>query len=132
METAVSAPGPSGAAGGGRSNGVRPSLSSDFLLSVTSCCPPVSEPHATSWPHPRATNIVTCGEALKPDVGLATCCFRATCSNNPGVLPYFFVNYACLVRQTATCLSRVVVGPAPPPQQGGSRLRLLRCFVLDR
>jgi hypothetical protein len=31
METAVSAPSPSVAAGSGRSNGVRPSLSSDFL-----------------------------------------------------------------------------------------------------
>ena len=31
METAVSAPGPVHAAGSGRSNGVQPSLSSDFL-----------------------------------------------------------------------------------------------------
>src|SRR3954468_22041735 len=40
---------------GGRSNGVQPSLSSSSIYLW--CCPPVSEPHATSRPRTRAADL---------------------------------------------------------------------------
>src|SRR5690349_11543708 len=32
-----------------------------FQLSLLSCCPPVSKPHATSWPRTRATDVFPSG-----------------------------------------------------------------------
>ena len=56
METAVSPLRSRLRPGGGRSNGVRPSLSSAYSsCGALPCLPPVPEPHATSWPQPRAT-----------------------------------------------------------------------------
>jgi hypothetical protein len=74
--TTVSASSPSRAAGGGRSNGVRPSLSSDFLLSATSCWSAGAGTPRDFWPRTRATNLLTCGEAQIPDVGPAASCAR--------------------------------------------------------
>jgi hypothetical protein len=54
----VSAPSPVDAAGSGRSNGVN---GPPFPLtsSASYCCPPVSEPHATSWPRYTCDGTVT-------------------------------------------------------------------------
>lgn len=54
---------PTNATGSGRSNGVMPSLASDFLC-CTPCCPSVSKPHATSWPQHVRRTFLTSGEAL--------------------------------------------------------------------
>lgn len=43
---------------GGRSNGAKPSLSSTFNFRWH--YPPVSEPHATSWPHTRTADLLHC------------------------------------------------------------------------
>ncbi len=54
---------PSRAAGGGRSNGVEPSLSSDFSL-IYLLLPPGAGAHATSWPRHVRRNGTASGEAL--------------------------------------------------------------------
>jgi len=68
METAVSAPEPVNAAGGGRSNGVRPSLSSDFLHLLLVLSAGVGTPRDFMAPA-RATNGAASGGTLNRDLG---------------------------------------------------------------
>jgi hypothetical protein len=59
------------AAGGGRSNGVRPSLSSDFPISYLMLSAGVRTPR--DFMAPNTCDGTSCrGEALQPDVGPAT------------------------------------------------------------
>src|SRR3954447_11951297 len=92
METAVSAPSPSRAAGGGRSNGVAPSLSSDFHFSYLSAG--VRTPRDFMAPN-------TCDEhsyrrrGPEPDIGPAICCHPGTSTSNPGILLNFTSPATC-------------------------------------
>ena len=70
METAVSAPEPVNAAGSGRSNGVRPSLSSDFLHLLLVLSAGVGAPRDFMAPA-RATNGVPWRNP-EPDIGPAS------------------------------------------------------------
>jgi len=67
----VSAPGAMKPADGGRSNGVRPSLSSDFLTSYLMLSAGVGTPRDFMAPN-TCDGTYCCGEALQPDVGPAT------------------------------------------------------------
>jgi len=58
-------------AGGGRSNGVRPSLSSDFLISYLMLSAGVRTPRDFMAPN-TCDGTSCCGEALQSDVGPAT------------------------------------------------------------
>jgi len=116
----VSAPNPHKAAGNGRSNGVRPSLSSDIPISYLMLPAGVGTPRDFMAPNTYDETVLHTGEALNqprphrlvhPDV-----------HHGPGVLQ--LINCDVLETSSATFPSRVGVGPAPSPLQGGSRLRL--------
>src|SRR3954463_6726642 len=80
METAVSTPAVKNGAGGERSNGVRPSLSSASTSVLLLCCPPMSKPtRLHDLAHVRRTvlpgrNLVSLRLCLRcPDLDLRQC-----------------------------------------------------------
>ena len=93
-------------AGGGRSNGVRPSLSSDFLVSYLMLSAGVRTPRDFMAPN-TCDGTYCCGEALQTDVGPP--------------LPTAMVVLVLQLRGAGTAeRGRGPGGSAPSPRAGGS------------
>jgi len=123
-------------AGGGRSNGVRPSLSSNFLYLFLVLSAGVGTPRDFMAPDTCGGTVTASSGTLKPDIGPATSVRPGACMTS-GVLPhlrfnygyfnYGYFNYEVLVVLSFTCVvllvlswGRVTDGLAPSPRRAVS------------
>jgi hypothetical protein len=132
MEAAVSAPSPVDAAGSGRSNGVRPSLSSDFLCSYLLSAG-VGTPRDFMAPDTCDGTVTACSGTLN-----LTSAPPLRCARKHVWPPGYCRNYEVLLVLSFTCVvllvpsrGRVACWPCCFASLGRFRLRLCRCFALN-